>query len=130
MVMPTTSRPWRTSSAATVELSTPPLIATAMGATSWLASGRSWLLAEPRASANVFSRSGMHGNPPQMRHGSFQSFHQSVHLFDGICAPQGESHAGARTVARQADRGEYVRRRQRAARASCARGNGEAPKIE
>src|ERR1039457_1604136 len=44
MVMPTTVRPWRTSIAATVELSTPPLMATAMG------------------------NSGMHRNPAQMRH--------------------------------------------------------------
>src|SRR5260370_18491085 len=86
MVMPTTVRPSRTSMAATVELSTPPLIATAMGS------------------------SGMHGDPAHMRHAGANGFDESVDLLDGIAAAEGEPHAGARAIVTQTDVLQNVRR--------------------
>ena len=74
MVMPTTVRPSRTSMAATVELSTPPLMATAMG------------------------NSGMHGDPAQMRHAGADGLDEGVDLLDGVGAAEGETHAGAGAV--------------------------------
>src|SRR5690349_19332854 len=96
MVRPTTAWPSRASMAATVELSTPPLIATAMGA------------------------SGMGGNPAQVRHGGFDGVHQGVHLGGGVVASEGEAHAGAGAVGAEAEGGEDVRRREGAARAGRA----------
>src|ERR1019366_4914355 len=87
MVMPTTVRPSRTSMAATVELSTPPLMATAMG------------------------NSGMHRDPAQMRHAGSDGFDERVPLPGGIAAPQGEAHAGARAIVAQADSLQHVGRR-------------------
>src|ERR1035441_10392388 len=77
--------------AATVELSTPPLMATAMG------------------------NSGMHRDPAQMRHAGSDGFDERVHLPGGIAAPQGEAHAGARAVVAQADSLQHVGRRERSA---------------
>src|SRR5260370_42452225 len=102
MVMPTTVRPSRTSMAATVELSTPPLMATAIG------------------------NSGMHGDPAQMRHAGADSFDEGVHLLDGIAAAEGEAHAGAGAVVTQADGLQNVRRRERSAGAGGAGGGCQA----
>src|ERR1039458_3384633 len=103
MVMPTTVRPSRTSMAATVELSTPPLMATAMGdsvltfGTTVTHSGtttplRSWLRLEPHA---VAVSSGMHRDPAQMRDAGADGFDERVHLRGGVGAAEGEAHAGA-----------------------------------
>src|ERR1039458_2922021 len=106
MVMPTTVRPWRTSIAATVELSTPPLMATAMG------------------------NSGMHRNPAQMRHAGADGLDERVHLGGGIAAPEGEAHAGARAIVREADGLQDVGGREGSAGAGRAGGDGEAAQIE
>src|SRR5678815_989037 len=84
MVSPTTLRPSRTKSAATVELSTPPLIATAMGCSDMHCSD--------------MNCSGMHGNSAQVRDRGFERFHERVHLLDCVETAERESHAGARAV--------------------------------
>src|SRR3954447_19632393 len=91
MVMPTTLRPSRTSMAATVELSTPPLMATATG------------------------NSGMHRNPAQMGDAGGNGRDERLHLLGGVGASQGEAHAGARTVVAQTDGLQYVGGRKRPA---------------
>src|SRR5260370_19119458 len=106
MVMPTTVRPSRTSMAATVELSTPPLMATAIG------------------------NSGMHGDPAQMRHAGADGFDEGVHLLDGIAAAEGEAHAGAGAAVTQADGLQNVRRRERSAGAGGAGGGFRAAEVE
>src|SRR5689334_6329097 len=106
MVRPTTWRPSRTRSAATVELSTPPLMATATGA------------------------SGMHGDPAQVRHGRFDRLDEGVHLVSGSEAAERKTNAGAGPFRREPDGGQDMRRRDRAARAGGAGGNGEAAEIE
>src|ERR1035441_5537807 len=122
MVMPTTARPWRTNMAATVELSTPPLMATAMGGE--LAGGS----ACPTATA--MGNSGMHRNPAQMRHAGADGLDERVHLGDGIAAPEGEAHAGARAIVREADGLQDVGGREGSAGAGRAGGDGEAAQIE
>ena len=107
MVRPMTVRPWRASSAATVELSTPPLMATAMGA--------------------LRHRT---GNPPQMRDRRGQRLHQRVHLLGRVGAAQRNAQAGARALGGDPHGGQHVRRRHRPARAGRAGGNGEAAQIE
>src|SRR6185437_9454540 len=106
MVMPTTVRPSCTSIAATVELSTPPLMATAMG------------------------NSGMHRNPAQMRHAGSDGFDQRVHLARGIGAAEGEAHAGAGAIVAQSDGLQHMRRGERSAGACRAGGDREAAQIE
>src|SRR5262245_18602067 len=106
MVMPTTVRPSRTSMAATVELSTPPLMATATG------------------------NSGMHRNPAQVRDAGADSFYERVHLLDGIGAAEGEAHAGAGAVVAQADGLQYMRGRKRSAGAGRSGGDGEAAQVK
>src|ERR1017187_5073355 len=138
MVMPTTVRPWRTSMAATVELSTPPLMATAMGnsvltfGTTVTHSGttppiRSWLRSESHAAAVC---SGMHRDPAQMRHAGADGLDERVHLRGGVAAAQRESHAGAGAEVAQADGPEHVRGRERSAGAGRPGGNGEAAQVE
>src|ERR1019366_6320264 len=139
MVMPTTVRPWRTSMAATVELSTPPLMATAMG-NSVLTFGitvtysgtttplRSWLRLRDRTSETV--NSGMHRDPAQVRHAGADGFDERVHLPGRIAAPQGEAHTGARAVIAQADGLQHVRRRDRARPAGRPGGDREAAQVE
>ena len=108
MVRPTTARPWRTSSAATVELSTPPLMATAMGAVS-----------------------GMHGDSAQMRHGRLRRASTSASTCSAVLERPSENRMLAR--ARSADRpdgGEHVRGRDGAAGAGRAGGDGEAAQVE
>src|ERR1035437_108538 len=95
MVMPTTVRPWRTSMAATVELSTPPLMATAMG--------------------GAMGNSGMHRNPAQVRHARADGFDERVHLPGGIGAAERKAHAGPGAVVTQADGLQHVRGRERSA---------------
>src|ERR1700674_37246 len=106
MASPTTLRPWRTSSAATVELSTPPLMATAMGVSS------------------------MHGDSSQVRHRGFQGFEERIHLFGRVGAAQGKSDTGARPLRRKPHGGENVGGRYGAARTGRARGDGEPAQIE
>src|ERR1017187_2418335 len=106
MVMPTTVRPSRTSMAATVELSTPPLMATAMG------------------------DSGMHRDPAQMRDAGADGFDERVHLRGGVGAAEGEAHAGAGAEVTQADGFQDVRRGERSARAGRPGGDGEATQVE
>src|ERR1039458_2926760 len=122
MVMPTTVRPWRTNMAATVELSTPPLMATAMGGE--LAGGS----ACPTSTA--MGNSGMHRNPAQMRHTGTDGLDERVHLSDGIAAAQGEAHAGASTIVREADGLQHVGRREGSAGTGRAGGDREAAQIE
>src|ERR1022692_2807168 len=105
--MPTILWPWRTSSAATVELSTPPLMATAMGA-----------------------GSGMDGNSSQMGYRGFQRVHQGIHLFGRGGAAEGEAQAGARTVRRKSQGGEHVGWRDGARRAGRAGRHRESPQVE
>src|SRR5260370_36593650 len=112
IVSPITGRPWRTRSAATVELSTPPLIATAMG------------------KATAIGKSGMHGNSAQVRDGSFESACQGVHLFEGVRAAQGKAHAGTGAIARETDGRKHVRRGQGARRTGRAGGDRKAAEIE
>src|ERR1017187_2914820 len=88
MVNPTTVFPWRTSSAATVELSTPPDIATAMGAL-------------------LESSSGMDGNAAQVRHRGFERLCQPIHLGGGVGAAQRKTHAGAGAIRVEPDGGEH-----------------------
>jgi len=90
MVSPTTLFPWRTSSAATVELSTPPDIATAIGAP-WLGTS-----------------SGMdrNRNAAQVCHRGFQSGGEPIHL-GGVLARPSEKRMLAR--ARSASRPMAVR---------------------
>src|ERR1022692_2989667 len=126
MVMPTTVRPWLTSMAATVELSTPPLMATAMEGE--LAGGVPSGSACPTATA--MGCSGMHGNPAQMRHAGADGFDERVHLRGGVAAPQGEAHAGARAIIGEADGLQHVGRREGSAGAGRAGGDGEAAQIE
>src|SRR5579883_935603 len=102
MVRPTTLWPWRTSSAATVELSTPPLIATAMGV-----------------------GSGMDGDPAKVLHRSGEAIHQSVYLFGRVVAAERKAHGRAGAVGIQADRGKDMRRSDRARRAGGAGGHGK-----
>src|SRR5664280_1663379 len=104
--MPTTVRPWRTSMAATVELSTPPLMATAIGS------------------------SGMHRDPAQMRHAGADAFDQGVHLLRRVGAAEGEAHAGARAQIAQADGLQHVRGRERSAGAGRPGGDGETTQVE
>src|ERR1017187_8141652 len=106
MVRPTTARPSRASMAATVELSTPPLMATAMGG------------------------SGMPGDPPQMLDGARERVHQRVNLAGRVGAPQRETHAGARPFRGQAHIDEHVGRRDGAAGTGGAGGDGEAAQVE
>src|ERR1019366_1214636 len=108
---PTTVFPWRTSSAATVELSTPPDIATAMGAL-------------------LESSSGMDGNAAQVRHRGFERLCQPIHLGGGVGAAQRKTHAGAGAIRVEPDGGERVRWRDGAARARRAGRNGEAAQVE
>src|SRR5437588_398052 len=65
MVRPTTERPWRTRSAATVELSTPPLMATAIGAVS-----------------------GMHADSAQMGDRGLDGLDECIDLLDGVGAAE------------------------------------------
>src|SRR3954454_18999775 len=97
MVMPTTERPSRTSIAATTELSTPPLIATAMG-------------------RSKMGTSGMHGNPAQMRYAGPDGLDKGVHLLHRVGAPQGETHARPGAIVAQPDGLQHVRWQKRAAR--------------
>src|SRR5450759_4289591 len=150
MVMPTTVRPWRTSMAATVELSTPPLMATAMG-NSVLTFGitvtrsgtttplRSWLRSEPPALASgvaIRGRtsetvcSGMHRNPAQVRHAGADGFDERVHLPGGIGAAERKAHAGPGAVVTQADGLQHVRGRERSAGAGRPGGDREAAQVE
>src|SRR4051812_24141731 len=109
IVIPTMERPSRTRSAAAVELSTPPLIATAMG---------------------CVEISGMDRDPPEVRDGCANRVGERVDLFDGVAAAQREAHAGARAIIAETDAGEHVRGRERAAGAGRARGHGEAAQVE
>src|SRR4051812_41740695 len=90
MVIPTTVRPSRTSMAATTELSTPPLMATAMGC------------------------SGMDGNPAKMRHARRDGLDQSIDLFHRVGTPQRKPHAGTGAIVSESDGLQDVRRRERA----------------
>src|SRR5437762_6280456 len=102
MVMPTTVRPSRTNMAATVELPTPPLMATAMG------------------------NSGMHRNPAQMRHAGSDGLDQRVHLTRRVRAAEGEAHAGPGTIIAQSDGLQYVGGRKRSAGTGRTGGDREA----
>src|SRR5213082_3843616 len=126
MVIPTTAWPWRTSSAATAELSTPPLMATAIGAEAIGAEGMAAEETETEAPAMLRS-SGMHRDPAQMRHRGPQRVHQRIHLLGVVPAAEGEPHTGARTLGGKADGGEHVGRRKRARRTGRPCGNGETP---
>src|SRR5271157_1677485 len=106
MVNPTTGWPWRTRSAATVELSTPPLMATAMGG------------------------SGMYGDSAEVRHGALERVYQCIHLLGGVAAAKRKTHAGARAFRRKTDGGEDVRGSHGAAGAGRAGGNGEAAEVQ
>src|ERR1035441_6519748 len=107
MVMPTILWPWRTSSAATVELSTPPLMATAMGA-----------------------GSGMYGYSSQMGYRRFERLQQGIHLFSRGSAAEGKTQAGAGAVRRKSQGGEHVGWRDGARRAGRARRHHESPQVE
>src|SRR6185295_19544544 len=115
MVRPMTGRPRDASSAATVELSTPPLIATAIG----------------RA---VFAESGMgfrnRGDFTKVGNRLFDGIGKHIHLLAGVALAKRKANARARLVGRQSDGGQHVRRLYRSARAGRARRNGESPKIE
>src|ERR1017187_1952781 len=124
MVMPTTVRPSRTSMAATVELSTPPLMATAMGRE--LAGGS----ACPTETATAMGDSGMHRDPAQMRDAGADGFDERVHVRGGVGAAEGEAHAGAGAEVTQADGFQDVRRGERSARAGRPGGDGEATQVE
>src|SRR5690349_22393280 len=106
MVSPTTLRPWRTRSAATVELSTPPLMATAMGF------------------------SGMHADSAQMGDAGLDGFDQRVNLLGGVGAAERKTHAGTGAVVGEPDRLEHVRGCERAARTGRAGRDREAAQIE
>src|SRR5260370_38948617 len=106
MVTQTTARTSSRSMGATVEMSTPPLMATAIG------------------------NSGMQGDPAQLRHAGADGFDEGVHLLDGIAAAEGEAHAGAGAVVTQADGLQNVRRRERSAGAGGAGGGCEAAEVE
>src|SRR5262249_20222219 len=106
MVIPTIGRPWRTRSAATVELSTPPLIATAMGS------------------------SGMHGNPAEMCYRRANRLDQRIDLLRCVPAAQRKTHAGTGAVISESDGSEHVRGRERTARTGRARRDSEAAQIE
>src|SRR5450432_2134364 len=116
--MPTTVRPWRTSMAATVELSTPPLMATAMGD------------AMGGTPGGAMAKSGMHRNPSQVRYTSPDGFDERVHLLGRIAAAEGEAHTGARAVVTQADGLQHVRGRERAAGAGRAGRDREAAQVK
>src|ERR1039458_2245742 len=111
MVIPTTARPSRTSIAATVELSTPPLMATAMG-------------------DSEMPGSSMNADPAQMRHARPNGVDQCVYLLHRIAAPQRKAHTGARALIGEPNRFQNVRWRQRAARTRRPRRHREAPQIE
>src|ERR1039458_6902130 len=122
MVMPPPVRPGRTSMAGAVELSTPPLMATAMGEE--LAGGS----ACPTSTA--MGSSGMHRNPAQMRHAGADGLDERVHLGRSIAAPEGEAHAGARAIVGEADGLQHVGRREGSAGAGGAGGDRETAQIE
>src|SRR6516162_66865 len=105
--MPTTARPSRTSRAATVELSTPPLMATAMGCCS-----------------------GMHGDSAQVGHGRGDRVGERVDLFGGVGPAEREAHAGAGAVGVHSDGGEDMRRGDGAGGAGRAGRYGETAQIE
>src|SRR5262252_6961775 len=87
IVSPTMGWPWRARSAATVELSTPPLMATAIEA------------------------SGMDGDSAQVRGGLGDRFGKGIDLFGGIGTAEREPHARTGALTGEADGGENVRRR-------------------
>src|SRR5229473_31753 len=110
MVSPMMLWPSRTSNPATVELSTPPLIATVI----------------------VFS--GMGGserrNLSQMRHRVRYSLDQDVDLLWRVGSPERKSDAGARPLRREADSQKHVGGLDRSARACGPARNCESPQIE
>src|SRR5215831_12831370 len=106
MVSPTTAWPWRTRSAATVELSTPPLMATAMGFSS------------------------MHADSAQMGDAGLYGLDERIHLFGGVRPSQGKAHAGARAIVGEPDSFEHMRRCERPARAGGSGRNCEAAQVE
>src|SRR5262245_55784616 len=110
MVSPMMLWPSRASSAATVELSTPPLIATAMGFSSMGGSARR--------------------DPAQMGDRVGDGVDQGVDLFGRIGSPEREANAGASALRRQSDGQQHVRRLDRAARAGRAARHGESAQIE
>src|SRR5579872_1235682 len=114
MVRPTTGRPWRWSMAATTELSTPPDIATAIGAT-------------------AFGGSGMYhdrGDFSQVRRGLCDSFDQRVNLLGRVVAAQRKSETPAGLRAREPNGQQDVRRLDGAARASGSAGDGKSLEVE
>src|SRR5215472_9503591 len=103
-------RPWHASRPATVELSTPPLIATAI----------------------VFSGMGrrQRRNFSKMRDRINYGVEQRVDLLDGIGPAQRKADAGARPLGGEADREQHMRRLDRTARAGRSAGDGESTQIE
>src|SRR5690242_17798568 len=97
MVRPTTLAPSCASSPATAELSTPPLMATAM-----------------RSRSGMRTSNGRYA--PQMLHRFGNRFDQVFHLPGGVQAAQREAERAARAIGREADRQQHMRRLDGAAR--------------
>src|SRR5579863_3813872 len=89
MVRPATLWPSRLSNAATVELSTPPDIATAI--------------------RSAIVRAHCRRDPAQMCDAGFDRFDQSIDLFFRVLGPERKTHAGARFLRRQAHGEQNVR---------------------
>src|SRR5256885_2032207 len=107
MVRPTTGLPSRTRSAATTELSTPPLMATAMGFVS-----------------------GMHADSAQMGDARLDGLHERVDLFGGVGAAERETHAGAGAVVGESNGLQHVRWGERSAGAGRACGYRKPAQVE
>src|SRR5215470_9025194 len=109
MVMPTSGLPSRRSSAATVELSTPPDIATAIGL--------SGMGVRRRNAAQVTRRIG-------------DCLDQLVNLLSGVLAAQGEAHTRSRGFRAEAHREQDVRWLDGSARAGRSARHCESTKVE
>src|SRR5439155_17772214 len=105
IVSPMMVRPSRASSPATVELSTPPLMATAIGFSGMGGSQR--------------------GNPAQMSDRVRHRLDERVDLPGGVGPAEREANAGAGALGSQADGQQHVRGLDRAAGASRAARYGE-----
>src|SRR6266481_4337410 len=110
IVSPMILWPSRASRPATVELSTPPLIATAMGL-----SGMGW--SQWRDFAQMSDR-------------VYYRFDEGVDLFNRIGSAEGEANAGAGPLGAQSDSEHHVRRLDRSARARRSARDRESAQIE
>src|SRR4051794_20690933 len=106
MVSPTMRSPRECSRAATVELSTPPDIATAV------------------------MESGMDGDTAQLARAGRDCVDQRVYLLDGVRTANGNTKTGSSVVTAEPDRGQHVRRLGSAARTCGPARHGVAPQVE